>query len=76
MLMDRIRSFRLAEPFAPFKIEFVDGTTVIVEKPFDIAVATDNSHGMVSSNAMPKRIWPRELKAVELVQTARAGTAE
>ena len=63
-----IRALRLANPFAPFRLRLLDGREFEVRKPFQLAMAQNNSRVLVVTGA-ETAVWfsPEAVKDAELV---------
>ena len=73
---DRIRSLRLAEPFKPFRLMLDDGRSFEVRRPFDLAMAQNNSRVLIVTGR-DTAVWfaPRAVKEIELLTAAEASGA-
>ncbi len=70
MQMDRIKQFKLADPFRPFHLLLKDGRRFLIEQSYEIAVAPDGSRVGVSGRHGVVLLWPKDVKDVEVIQHA------
>jgi hypothetical protein len=69
MDLSRVRELRLAHPFRQFYLLLADGRRLLIDMPYQLGVATDGSHMIVSSQGgKVEHLLPEQVRDVDVLQ--------